>query len=814
MKKLTFWQLAASHTIGIPIIQRDYAQGRKDRRVDSVRDKFLQALHGAITGTKPLLLDFVYGEEEKTLFTPFDGQQRLTTLFLLHWYAASRERMLSGGVGECLRKFQYEVREGARLFGQELVKQPQSQDHPVFLPFDATNPDALSSFIMDQSWFRPNWVYDPTVMGMLTMLDAIHDRFHDVPDLWLRLTREDNPPVAFFFEQLVNLGSSAEDIFIKMNARGKQLTDFEHFKAQFIEYLEETITPDEVAKIADQLDTEWMDLFWASFARDTDLVDKAQRADACFHQYFGYLSDILLGLPFAPENDKERIPETGNLIDRLRSALSPKREQLCSEGNLRFLITSLEKLYAKFSDPGKANGIADFFNGYFLAAPTYPLPVPGKISLFTQDKDMNLFALCCEGRPGHASRFMLLACLLVMTTDLDVKLAARRLRILRNILAHSSREFTDDYYASQLRGVYTLMTKGRIDGASRFNTRQLEEEKAKEELRNSFSDDVALQESLNYLEDHPLLRGRLAVFSKKDHAGEGFVFERETVLKGKHFFALAFGETPVPYDTMVRGLLSQDDYALRDGARLYLGSEGAVGRHEIFATPDMRSFLGLRNAMQSLVEKTATADDSKALADAIAMVADAWAKECQKNKKMNWRYYFVQYPEMRPDLHETTGYYHWGYDNPKSFEQFHLSKMTRRANSPYWNPFLWAAFVAAGFNDDDSKAKVRWQDNQGSIEHPILFPRGLGLWMNEFAWWLGREEWDKEFTDKQEVTVHELHEQFEEILDEDGWVCVPGKDSAEEIDYAAPEWKDYREYDTVDRIQLILPVMKALAAIK
>lgn len=74
----------------IPIIQRDYAQGRKKPEVARVRERFLEALYRAIT-EKPITLDFVYGDiDNEGNMTPLDGQQRLTTLFLLHWYAAKK----------------------------------------------------------------------------------------------------------------------------------------------------------------------------------------------------------------------------------------------------------------------------------------------------------------------------------------------------------------------------------------------------------------------------------------------------------------------------------------------------------------------------------------------------------------------------------------------------------------------------------------------------------------------------------------------------------------------------------------------------
>ena len=83
--------------IVIPIIQRDYAQGRDEKEKDGpvfrVRNRFLDALKNAITST-PITLDFVYGDiDAEGTLTPLDGQQRLTTLFLLHWYVAKKEHI-------------------------------------------------------------------------------------------------------------------------------------------------------------------------------------------------------------------------------------------------------------------------------------------------------------------------------------------------------------------------------------------------------------------------------------------------------------------------------------------------------------------------------------------------------------------------------------------------------------------------------------------------------------------------------------------------------------------------------------------------
>src|SRR5665213_3644404 len=99
--KYTFWTLCSKYDkIEVPIIQRDYAQGRETPGVERIRNSFVNDyLLDALLKRTPRELDFVYGSviadptdaTAKTLFVPLDGQQRLTTLFLLHWFIALKE---------------------------------------------------------------------------------------------------------------------------------------------------------------------------------------------------------------------------------------------------------------------------------------------------------------------------------------------------------------------------------------------------------------------------------------------------------------------------------------------------------------------------------------------------------------------------------------------------------------------------------------------------------------------------------------------------------------------------------------------------
>ena len=82
-KKTSFWNFIKNNTIKIPIIQRDYAQGRADE--ENIREQFVHYLKEALdkNSSEPTILDFVYGSKYLDSILPLDGQQRLTTVTLL-----------------------------------------------------------------------------------------------------------------------------------------------------------------------------------------------------------------------------------------------------------------------------------------------------------------------------------------------------------------------------------------------------------------------------------------------------------------------------------------------------------------------------------------------------------------------------------------------------------------------------------------------------------------------------------------------------------------------------------------------------------
>ena len=194
-------------------------------------------------------LDFVYGTiesdpDEGRTFIPLDGQQRLTTLFLLHWYLAQiacdskvRETYLGAVVKDGKSRFTYLTRPSSTEFCNALMT--HSYDMDKLLPPDEKQDNALSKTIRNSGWFYLSWRHDPTVQSMLNMLDAIHGQFYGEKEKrFLSLLIDNEKPVVTFLFLDLGLFRLTDDLYIKMNSRGKPLTPFENFKAKYEQSLE------------------------------------------------------------------------------------------------------------------------------------------------------------------------------------------------------------------------------------------------------------------------------------------------------------------------------------------------------------------------------------------------------------------------------------------------------------------------------------------------------------------------------------------------------------------------------------------------
>ena len=263
----TFLELIKDYKIIIPLIQRDYAQGREKEK--NKAEKFLEAIKNGCNSK--LNLDFVYGkrDKEKKIFIPLDGQQRLTTLFLIHWYLS-----LENDYKLELSNFSYEVRSSSKDFLEELTKNDNWKN------FTRKN---IKTQVENSNWFFLSWKKDLTVVYLLKMLDLI-EKFFENEDI----NKLNNITFEILYLDEFNL---TDELYVKMNARGKPLTLFENFKAEFESYIEKTGDNEEVIPNKASFDNEWLNIFWNLAKKKVEEkqinIDEAPKlADEMFYNFF------------------------------------------------------------------------------------------------------------------------------------------------------------------------------------------------------------------------------------------------------------------------------------------------------------------------------------------------------------------------------------------------------------------------------------------------------------------------------------------------------------------------------------------------
>ena len=502
--------------IRIPRIQRAYAQGRTDHHAVKTRERFLSELHKGIE-RDGMTLDFIYGNiNENAYLIPLDGQQRLTTLWLLHWYASNKESIDYTR----LSHFSYDTRYSARDFLERLVA------------FKPDLSESLSEQILNQGWFPMEWMNDPTVAGMMTMLDEIQKRFADVDDLWTKLDK-----INFYFKNIEEM-KLTDEIYIKMNSRGKPLTDFEHFKAELLKVIrDEGEKYESLAKrIGLKIDRDWTDLLW-SYRDSENLVDDG------FLRFFRMLSLILI-YKVDKSVSEFNLEDDFDLLDKLY------RHQPRNVEYLEKAFDCISKIHRLETEKGDSdsNPVTLFFHRYL--SDTHEA---GKVVVPQQIKQCDILKAIVDDSAFKRNTAywvaMLYSFLLYLMnseriSDGDFR---RRLRIVVNLLKNSKNEVVDNPNGDAgnrmpaiLKQLDNIIISGviaenvEVDGSIRqnFNAVQMEEERQKLIFTK---DNPEVAEPLFTLEDHYLLDGRLSVV--------GY----ENVNHYIHHFKKSMGYTPSEY---------------------------------------------------------------------------------------------------------------------------------------------------------------------------------------------------------------------------------------------------------------------------
>ena len=372
----------------IPIIQRDYAQGRSDERSKEIRKTFLGSLIAAVEyyPQKNIELDFVYGKRNKNKVYLLDGQQRITTLYLLHWYLTQRLQKPSLLKGVALS---YRVRQYADEFTQKISDKNTQIDFTSSIPSQA---------ICNCTWFFDAWKHDPTVKGMLNTLDTIHELLKDKKISEERYWQPLEEGAVTFYWLDLEEHQLTDELYLKMNARGKQLSNFENFKASLVKRIadngwEENIKEKE--SFSFKMDTIYTDLFW-EYRGEENVIDYE------VINFFAGMAMIGYALKENSEAQQKRIQELFN------NPLSVRVEEF-EENDFKLFMSyldfysaekniSIETKLWKYYNPNNKRGFFEEFikdenkgTGEFYKGATYPQRVffYALSELFMKSEDKN-----------------------------------------------------------------------------------------------------------------------------------------------------------------------------------------------------------------------------------------------------------------------------------------------------------------------------------------------------------------------------------------------------------------------------------------
>lgn len=651
-KLTTFHQLLIDeNTIIIPKVQRDYAYGRQEEKVAELLNDMLGGILQAIKNKNTNILDFIYGgsyvRKNKVIggLIPLDGQQRLTTLFLLHFYASllrdEQGNVIPQEKVDILTRFRYETRQSATEFCLQLVKKIRTNLLKNYKP----GINNIKDLIEDDALYLSTYNSDPTILSMLNVLYKIESKCAEVgvnnltPCLWERLM--DGGYIKFYTLSLEDFGLT-DDLFIKMNARGKKLTPFEIFKSNMMADID-AVDKELKDIFSKKMDTEWIDIIWDYTDKTLEnkrvSLDITQEADKKYSTLFNNI--------FRLEFYRRNLPTLGQKEPAIDNILSDKEGV---EGVID-VFNTLYKIH-------KNEGFDKLWFKYFYFSDS----VVGRddsIRLFWSRKRSSVFELAMLGDLTVPEIVYFYALYLLYKKETSEKVSKKCLRIIHNLMTSNVRVvdartdklpsfLTEVKYIIDHEGVDVYYDKDEalmIDGEVHklaFTQNAWNEEYKKQNYLNS-----ADYERLIRYENHNILQCSLSLFmdfcldeTTVENYRVGEPLDAAKLLGLLNKFETVFADNYFEYFERIRiaQLDSEIEYMQYDP---YMQKDGgdSVRRYFLTAQENLSNFYiryGQRRNQESILQ----------ILDKMPVPAELKSPEekCLEFSIRDWKYYVAKYP--------------------------------------------------------------------------------------------------------------------------------------------------------------------------
>ena len=222
------YSLRKLSNILIPDFQRAYAQGRNTPQSKEIIENFITDIRKALLcSNSPLSLDFIYGRKNKEVFEPYDGQQRLTTLFLVHLYIL-RKADCELSMNKEWEGFKLSYR--TSIEAGRFVKAISDNNNQIFFK---QNDTWKLRHLESQLYVDSQMLEDDAVKNMLRTISVIDEILGDIKAV-KAVKALDN----IIFSLYENLPDNNPEVFyLRTNTRGLPLTPFENFRSKYEAYL-------------------------------------------------------------------------------------------------------------------------------------------------------------------------------------------------------------------------------------------------------------------------------------------------------------------------------------------------------------------------------------------------------------------------------------------------------------------------------------------------------------------------------------------------------------------------------------------------
>ena len=667
-KPENFKELAQEYTIKIPRIQRDYAQGRKNAQ--KIREKFVKDLFESLKNDKTLHLQFVYGSvKNNNEFIPLDGQQRLTTLYLLHWYIAMRNNTIES----YLANFTYETRSSSREFCKALSENTQKFDQAMQEALaqiqekkkSKSNETILSTTIKDQAWFLPFWEQDPTIQSMLTMLDSIHTEASKYSLDTLTLERLDRLTFSLIEPRNFRLD---DELYIKMNARGTPLNEWENFKAAFEGFLGEKFggeLKDKQEEISQKLDNEWLEtLFnYVKYQGEEKQMECIELAQSYMLNIIKYLCEMLYYK--ANENEKSSFDwdkvHFGHFDEKLESSSPTKKGSYATQNahsmDKIFNKEALEILIYVFDNFGEIKDEAEKIFINFTT--TIGESVGDKVCIFDK-KDTKNSNEITSGKELFAAMVQ------------DEYLSKKDALYLFALISLMKKQ--DENKTNKLREVRNYCEKQRdLSSGALFYKSTIQDDMGKhiaECVKICDDNNIVIKNKLvKEFEDHHYFKGDLKLLLDENKTkGKEPLDENDGAMLEKAQNILNTTPTHRIIAYLIHHRFNRNfwlGWTYGKGKFLFGGTEA----WHIMLTQNCKNNDSVKNAFQAMFKNGLISDD----------------KLREKFVSNEWQYYFIKY--SKSFFKENHNLFIWSNEEASPLEIYRLTDIKR--TPPLINPFLW-----------------------------------------------------------------------------------------------------------------------------